>query len=37
MRSLRLSGLAVLALLLSVPSAAQTKDYLFNPYVLQRV
>jgi spore coat protein CotH len=37
MRSLRLSGLAVLALLLSVPSAAQTQDDLFNPDVLQRV
>ena len=37
MRSLRLSGLAVLALLLSVPSSAQTQDDLFNPDVLQRI
>ncbi len=37
MRPLRLSGLAVLALLLSVPSAAQTQDDLFNPDVLQRI
>lgn len=37
MRFLRLSGLAVLALLLSVPSVAQTQDDLFNPDVLQRV
>jgi spore coat protein CotH len=37
MKVLRLSSLAVLALLWSAPSSAQTQDDLFNPDVLQRL